>query len=168
MTGSGAAGRCFSTQNEWSLINPILNMPVNSRSQPGFCGLWHRYHGQQVQAISAAAGSPLACPSVQLALPLGRNGNHTSAHGLSEQLCPSSPGDSLTPSMGESLAHRPRWGSQNSLCHSLASTLPPFPLPGQAGHCRLGPMHTLLWDQSGAGCKPLSRRCPFVPLRTVP
>lgn len=125
-------GRCSLPQNGCSLVNPVLNMPVNSRSQPGFCGLWHRCCRQQVQAILAAAGSPLACPSMQLALPLGRDGNHSTAHGLSELLCPSSLGDSLTPSMGESLAHHPQWGGQNSLCRSCA-TLTPFRLPGQAG-----------------------------------
>lgn len=97
-------GRCSPPQNGCSLINPVLNMAVNSRRQLGFCGLWHRCHGQQVQAILAAAGSLLTCPSIHLALPLGKDGNHSSPHSLSEQPCLSFLGDSWT----RSLVGRPK------------------------------------------------------------
>lgn len=152
---SSAAGEVLLAP-EWMLVHkPVLNVPVNSRSQPGFCGLWPRC--QQAQAISAAAGSALACPSMQLALPLGRDGSHRSSvicSGLAEQLCPSSLGDPVGPSMRESLVHHPPWGVQ-TVCASR--WLPHSPIflcqatQGANGHHRLGPSHTLLWDQSRAG-----------------
>ena len=163
--------RCCPPQNGCSLVNPVLNMLVNSRNQPGFCGIWHRCCGQQVQASSAAAGSPLACPSMQLALPLGRDGNHSSAHGLSEQLCPNSLGDSLTPCMEKAWHTVPSGKAKTARAARWLPHSPPFLCQARWGASwrrRLGPTRTLPWDQSRAGCKPPSRRCPFVPLHTVP
>lgn len=175
--GAVLLGRCSLPQNGCSLINPVLNMPVNSRSQPGFCGLWHRCCRQQVQAILAAAGSPPACPSMQLALPLCGDGNHSSAHGLSEMLCPSSLGDSLTPSMGESLARHPQWGGQNSLCLSLMchtpppSTPPPSSArPGRVLACIAGWYQCTHCSGTRAGlfATHLADAALFIPLHTVP
>lgn len=172
MAGSGATGEMLSAP-EWMLPRKPRPEHASEQQKPARL-LWGL-----AQVLQAASPGHFGCCWQSSRLPKHAAGS-ASGRGWKSQQCSQSVRDALS---------KLPWRLPDPLHGRKSGTSSPVGRPKQfvpltrAPHspaflcqarqraslcCRLVPMHTLLWDQSRAGCKPPSRRYPFIPLHTVP